>query len=395
MSSNRIPLSDIDYGAEEEAAVLRVLRSKWLSMGLEVQSFEAEMAAMLGVRHVFAVSSGTAALHLAFLALDLGADDEVIQPAINFVAAANTTIAAGATPVFADIVGIAEPTIDPEAVASLITPKTRAIVVMHYGGYPCRLAEIASLCERLGIALIEDACHAIGARYLDRQQRPPHGMHAGSVGDIGCFSFFSNKNLATGEGGAVVTNRDDLAHRLKRLRSHGMTTLTWDRHRGHANSYDVELHGYNYRLDELHAALGRVQLAKLAVNNARRANLADAYRRTLGSLDGWIVPFADHPGETACHLSVAVAPDAARRDKAASQLRARGIQTSMHYPCVADFTAFASLGAQHLDRSRDFASRTITLPLFPTMTLEQVADVCRELTVAAGQETLSGSAQRT
>ena len=175
MSSNRIPLSDIDYGSEEEAAIIRVLRSRWLSMGLEVQSFESELAAMLEVRHVFAVSSGTAALHMACLALGLGPGDEVIQPAINFVAAANTTIAAGATPVFADIIGATEPTIDPEAVASLITPSTKAIVAMHYGGYPCRLAELTSLCERHGIALIEDACHAIGARYLDLQHRVPHG----------------------------------------------------------------------------------------------------------------------------------------------------------------------------------------------------------------------------
>jgi dTDP-4-amino-4,6-dideoxygalactose transaminase len=395
MSSNRIPLSDIDYGSEEEAAIIRVLRSKWLSMGLEVQSFESELAAMLEVRHVFAVSSGTAALHMACLALGLGPGDEVIQPAINFVAAANTTIAAGATPVFADIIGATEPTIDPEAVASLITPKTKAIVAMHYGGYPCRLAELTSLCERHGIALIEDACHAIGARYLDPQHRVPHGAQAGSVGAIGCFSFFSNKNLATGEGGAVVTTRDDLAHRLKRLRSHGMTTLTWDRHRGHANSYDVEMHGYNYRLDELHAALGRVQLAKLPANNARRAKLAEAYRRGLGALEGWTVPFEDHPGETSCHLSVVVAPDQAMRDAAVTRLRSQGIQTSMHYPCIADFSAFAALGAQRLERSRDFASRAITLPLFPAMTSDQVGEVCRELAVAAGQEAATGSVQLT
>jgi dTDP-4-amino-4,6-dideoxygalactose transaminase len=395
MSSSRIPLSDIDYGTEEEAAVLRVMRSKWLSMGPEVQSFESELAAMLEVRHVFAVSSGTAALHLSFLALGLGPGDEVIQPAINFVAAANTTIAAGATPVFADIVSLAEPTIDPAAVAALITPKTKAVVAMHYGGYPCRLAELTALCARHGIALVEDACHAIGARYLDRQQRAPHGSQAGSVGDIGCFSFFSNKNLATGEGGAVVTNRDDVAHRLRRLRSHGMTTLTWDRHRGHANSYDVEMHGYNYRLDELHAALGRVQLSKLAGNNGRRAQFAEAYRRALRPLEGWIVPFADHPGETSCHLSVVVAPDRPARDAVVSRLRAQGIQTSMHYPCVADFTAFASLAAQDLERSRDFASRAITLPLFPTMTFEQVEEVCGELAVAARQEVARGSVQWT
>ena len=192
-----------------------------------------------------------------------------------------------------------------------------------------------------------------------------------------------------------MTNRDEVAHRVRRLRSHGMTTLTWDRHRGHANSYDVEVHGYNYRLDELHAALGRVQLAKLPANNVRRSQLAETYRRALAPLEEWVVPFRDHPGESASHLSVVIAPDRSMRDEAVTRLRAQGIQTSMHYPCVADFTAFTSLAARDLERSRDFASRAITLPLFPTMTSDQVADVCRELAVAAGQEAARGSVQWT
>ena len=365
--------------------MLRVLRGKWLSMGPEVQAFETEMSEFLGVKHAFAVSSGTAALHLAYLALGIGAGDEVIQPAINFVAAANTTVAVGATPVFADIVGLDEPTIDPDAVERLIAPQTKAVVVMHYGGYPGRLAQLTELCARHRLALVEDACHAVGARYLDPSRRPPHGAQAGTAGDIGCFSFFSNKNMAMGEGGLVVTNRDDLAERLRLLRSHGMTSLTWDRHTGHAVGYDVVAHGYNYRLDELHAALGRCQWRKLPGNNARRRELVAIYRQALSRLDGWLIPFADYPGESACHLSVVIAPDTDTRDCAVRHLRAVGIQTSLHYPCVPGFGAFHRFATDGIDRCRAFASRAITLPLFPTMTVDQVDEICRQLTLATGQ----------
>src|SRR5581483_1184036 len=167
LSNWRIPLSDLSYGPEEEAAVLRVLRSRWLSMGPEVPASEQEIASFLGARHAFAVANGTAALHLAYLALGLGPGDQIIQPAIHFVAAANMTVGVGAIPVFADVISLEEPTLDPAEIERLLTPRTRAVVVMHYGGQPCRMAEIRALCERHGLALIEDACHAVGGRYLD------------------------------------------------------------------------------------------------------------------------------------------------------------------------------------------------------------------------------------
>ncbi|MBA4062720.1 MAG: DegT/DnrJ/EryC1/StrS aminotransferase [Isosphaera sp.] len=377
MSNWRIPLSNLDYGPEEEAAVLRVLRSKWLSMGPEVQAFERQFAELTGARHAFAVSNGTAAIHLAYLALGLGPGDEIVQPAVNFVASANMTVAVGAAPVLADIVSLDEPTIDPAEVERRLTPRTRAVVVMHYGGYLCRMPELVDLCRARGVALIEDACHAVGARYADPRGRAPHGRAVGALGDVACFSFFSNKNLVTGEGGVVTTDRDDLADRLRRLRSHGMTTLTWDRDRGHASSYDVVCHGYNYRFDELRAALGACQLAKLGRNNRRRAELAAAYRRGLAGLPGWVLPFDGHAAGSAHHLMVAVAPDPDARARTAAALKEAGIQTSLHYPCVADFEAFRAVPAAGIDRSRAFATRVITLPLFPGLTEAQVEDVCR------------------
>lgn len=372
----RIALSDLDYGAEEAEAVLGVLRSRWLSMGPEVAYFENEFADFIGVPHAIAVSNGTAALHLSYQVLDIGPGDEVIQPAINFVAAANMTLAVGAVPVFADIVTTQEPLIDPVEIESRITSRTRAIVVMHYGGYLCRMAEIAALCRKHRLALIEDACHAVGARYADSDGRPPHGRCAGAIGDLGCFSFFSNKNLATGEGGMIVTNRDDLADRLRLLRSHGMSSLTWDRHKGHAASYDVSRSGFNYRIDEIRAALGRVQLAKLSGNNDRRRSLVRAYRTHLSLPEGWEIPFDPDPGASACHLMAIVAPSAQERQRVAARLSAARIQTSLHYPCVTDFSGFQAFAEHPVPRSHDFAQRAITLPLYPTMTIEQITEIC-------------------
>jgi dTDP-4-amino-4,6-dideoxygalactose transaminase len=376
MSDWRIPLSDLDYGPEEEEAALRVLRSRWLSMGPEVQTFEHEFGAFLGVRHAFAVGNATAGLHLAFLALEIGPGDEVIQPALNFVAAANMTVAAGATPVFADILSLDEPTIDPAHVERLITPKTKAVVVMHYGGYPCRMAELLALCRRHGLALIEDACHAVGARFDDARARPPDGRMAGSIGDVSAFSFFSNKNLATGEGGMVATDRDDLATRIRLLRSHGMTSLTWDREKGHASSYDVRLHGFNYRLDELHAAIGREQLRKLSAGNGRRGELVRGYRASLRNLPGLVLPFAQYAGDSAFHLMPVLAGSAESRVGIVAALKAAQIQTSLHYPCIPDFFAFARFHDAFLPNSREFARRIITLPLHPRLSDAAQEEVC-------------------
>jgi dTDP-4-amino-4,6-dideoxygalactose transaminase len=388
MSEWRIPLSDLDFGPEEMAAVQRVMKSKWLSMGQEAQAFEKEFAAMQGAKHAIAIANATAGLHLAFLALDLGPNDEIIQPALNFVATANMTVAAGATPVFADIISLGEPTIDPVHVERLITPRTKAVVIMHYGGSLCRMAEFVQLCRKRGLALIEDACHAVGAAYQDARQRHPHGIMAGSIGDISAFSFFANKNIATGEGGMVVTNRDALAERVRLLRSHGMTSLTWDRHKGHASSYDVVVNGYNYRIDELRAALGRAQLAKLKLNNERRVRLMSLYVDCLSSLPGWTIPFAERISNSSGHLMVVVAPTTESRDRAVQKLRESRIQTSLHYPCISDFSAFATTPTDAVKITREFATRAITLPLFPSMTLDQVQEVGQILSDAKSNKRL-------
>lgn len=348
----------MNYGSEEEAAVLRVLRSGWISMGPEVKAFEREIAEFQRTDHAFAVANGTTGLHLALLALGVGPGDEIIQPAMNFVAAANMTVAVGATPVFADIIGLREPTLDPIHVESLITSQTKAVVAMHYGGYLCRMNELSNLCRKHGLYLIEDACHAIGASNDD-------GVMAGSMADIGVFSFFSNKNLATGEGGMIVTDSEDIADHIRLCRSHGMSTLTWERHQGLVHSYEVSMHGYNYRLDDIHAALGRQQLKKLSAGNRRRHELTNLYRKLVGRARKWGIPFSEQVAPSAYHLMSVVAPDTATRDRAVQKLREGRIQASMHYPCITSFSAYSNYCDAEVPRSHEFAAREITLPLYP------------------------------
>lgn len=379
MSDWRIPLAVVDYGSEEAEAAQRVIASKWLSMGSEVLAFEQEFAALQSTPHALAVSNATAALHLAIHAIGIGPGDEVIQPAINFVAAANMTLFAGATPVFADICSLTEPTIDPEHVERLITPRTKAIVPMHYGGNLSRMVELLDLCSGRGITLIEDSCHAIGARYHDPQQRPPHGLMAGSIGDIGTFSFYANKNLACGEGGMIVTKHADIAEKLQMLRSHGMTRSSWDRHHGRTSSYDIAMPGFNYRLDELHAAIGRVQLAKLLAGNARRRELLTRYRAGFHGDPRWTMVFADAIEHSSGHLMVVLAPSSDVRTMAVHALRESRIQSSMHYPSILEFSGFRGRFDQTLPLTHEFASRAITLPLHPGLRFDEVDEIVRVL----------------
>ncbi|WP_218042786.1 DegT/DnrJ/EryC1/StrS family aminotransferase [Steroidobacter gossypii] len=378
LSDWRVPLSVLDYGVEEAEAAQRVIGHRWLSMGPEVLAFEREFATLQSSKHAFAVSNATAALHLAMHTVGIGPGDEVIQPAINFVASANMTLLAGATPVFADICSLDEPTIDPQHVAQLITPRTKAIVPMHYGGNLARMSELLEICKRHGLVMIEDSCHAVGASYHDGQGRTPHGTMAGSIGDIGTFSFYANKNLACGEGGMLVTDRDDLATRIQMLRSHGMTRSSWERH-GRAGSYDIALPGFNYRLDELHAAIGRAQLVKLLDGNARRRQLLARYRDGLAGAERWTMVFAGQVEHSAGHLMVVVADCSETRSAGIEALRAIGVQTSMHYPSILEFSGYRERFTAHLEITRQFARRAITLPLHPNLSVEHVDEIVHTL----------------
>jgi dTDP-4-amino-4,6-dideoxygalactose transaminase len=375
----RIPLSDIDFGQEEVVAVQQVVQSRWLTMGAVTQEFEQEFAAYVHAKHAIAVTNATAALHLACLVAGLKPGDEAVAPSLTFVATANAVRYTGATPVFADIESEDWLNLSPEAVEASITPRTRAILVVHYGGYACDMRAILDVARTKGLMVIEDAAHAIGSE-LD-------GKKLGNWGDVGCYSFFSNKNMTTGEGGMLTTNDDRLADRLRLLRSHGMTSLSWDRYKGHAWSYDVVDLGYNYRIDEIRSALGRTQLAKLEGNNTRRRELTILYHELLQELTPEVtVPFKMARGISACHLLPILLPKGSDRLHFMEAMKAHGVQTSIHYPPVHQFQIYRSKAAKSqraLPVTEEIASRQVTLPLYPAMT---EADV--KVVVQAAQEAL-------
>ena len=371
MKNWRVPLADLDYGNEEKQVVLDILDRRWLTMGEITGQFEDNFARAMNVNYAFAVSNATAALHMACLALGIGAGDEVIVPSLSFVATANAVLYTGAQVRFADIIGPQELTISPADIERQITPHTKAIVVMHYAGYPCRMDNILEIASRHNLTVIEDAAHATGARLDDRA--------LGTWGDIGCFSFFSNKNLVTGEGGMLVTNRADVAERVRRLRSHGMTSLTWDRHQGHAYTYDVTALGYNYRIDEIRSALGLVQLEKLKHNNNLRKLITERYWEGLQA-SGLVLPFRHMQAaqitniKPAYHIFPILLPQGHNRQQFMQSLQASGVQTSIHYPPIHQFSYYRThFPGIKLPKTEAVAVRQVTLPLFPTMKEEQVS----------------------
>jgi dTDP-4-amino-4,6-dideoxygalactose transaminase len=360
----KLELTEPDLGAEEIEAVTRVLQSKWLTMGPVTAEFERRFAEKMNVRYAFAVSNCTAALHLANLASGITAGDEVICPALTFVASANATRYTGATVVFADVVSEQELTIDPQDVEAKITDKTRAITVVHYAGFPCLMDEIMEIAQRHNLRVIEDCAHAPFAWH---QFRDGSQGYVGAIGDVGCFSFFGNKNMTTGEGGMVTTNDEALAGRIRLLRSQGMTALTYDRHKGHASGYDVVALGYNYRLDEIRAAIGLCQLEKIERLNEKRRQVYQWYLDALRGNENVIVPFAHRDLQPAtCHIMPVIVKEG--YEDIRLRLRESGVQTSKHYDLISDFSIYR----QNMFRPRFDASNLLTLPLSPYMVRQQV-----------------------
>lgn len=374
----RVPLADVNLGPEELEAVSAVIRSGWLTMGSVTQAFEQEYAQSTGSLHALAVTNATAALHLACLALGIGPCDEVILPSLTFVASANAIGYTGAIPVFADIESPDWLCLSPRAVEAAITEKTKAIMVVHYAGYACDMPAILEIARQHKLRVIEDAAHAVGAS-LD-------GKALGTWGSVGCFSFFGNKNLTTAEGGMLVTDDPEIAEKVRVLRSHGMTTLTWDRFKGHASTYDVVAQGYNYRMDELRSALGREQLKRIPAGNARRGELLNLYRELLGQeVPAIRVPFTQERGQSSYHIMPVLLPSGADKHAFMERMKAQGIQTSWHYPPAHRFSVYKDAYASRpnpLPVTDEVAQREVTLPLYPTMTDEQVAWVVESVVSA-------------
>lgn len=359
-----VPYFDLRLEAEDKQAVLDVLDRAWLSMGPKIEAFEAAFATALTTPaapsvEAVAVTNCTVALHLALAACGVGPGDEVITPSLTFVADANAAVQCGAKPVFADVVSRDDWTVDPASVARLLTPRTKAVIAVHYAGYPCRLEALRTICADAGVALIEDAAHAPLASH--------DGRSLGTFGEVGVFSFFSNKNMTTGEGGMVVTRDEALAQRLRTMRSHGMTTSSYQRFRGHAFAYDVLEPGFNYRMDELRAALGLAQLTRLPASNAARRDRVLRYRERLASVEGIHVPFADRDGDYGFHAVPVLLPEGGPdRHTVMDRMKAAGIQTSIHYRPIHTFQAYE--GAGPLPVTDAIAPRILSLPLYPHLT---------------------------
>jgi dTDP-4-amino-4,6-dideoxygalactose transaminase len=362
-----VPLTDVHMAEEDLAAVAECLRSGWLTMGPRTQAFEAAVAEWTGAEHAVAVSSGTAALHLACAALELGPGDEVILPAFTFLATAHAPRYVGAQPVLADVVSAQAPNLDVADVERRITSRTKAVIAVHMCGYAADMPALRALCAERGLHLVEDAAQALGARVC------PDGALAGTSAALGCLSFFSKKQLCLGEGGMVLTADEALARRVRLLRSHAMTSGTWDRHRGHEDSYDVVDIGFNFRLDEPRAALGLSRLPRLTAAIEHRRAVVRAYREQLGSLDGVTLMWDEAAVETGSHFAFPILfASGEARVRAREKMTARGVQTT-RYPVLHALTEYAPLAPMgSLPRAEAAADRHLALPLSSHTTPEQV-----------------------
>jgi dTDP-4-amino-4,6-dideoxygalactose transaminase len=374
VSAWRIPLFDTRFGPDDEAAVLRPLRAGWLTMGDEVVKLEEELREWTGARHAIAISNCTAGLQLASAALGIGPGDEVIVPSLTFVATANAPRSLGAEVRLADATSAEDLCVDPDSIEAAITKRTKAIFVVHYAGFPCQMDEILSLADEHGIPVVEDAAHAVFGKHRGRTL----GLH----GKVGCYSFYSNKNVTCGEGGALVTDDDELARKLRLLRSHGMTTPTLDRHRGIATSYDVVMPGYNMRLDEIRAALLRSQLQKLPGFLKRRRELFRLYAEALAGTNVSLPfrggRFEAELDETAIHILPVLLPPGTDRPALMARMKQAGVQTSIHYPPVHGFASYAG-ASDRLPRTTALAARELTLPFYPSLPDAHVGSVVESL----------------
>jgi len=361
----KIPLFDLNFDQAEEDAVVETIRSKWISTGPKTAEFERRFAEMLEVKHAVALANCTVSLHLALLLSDIKPGDEIICPSLTFVATANAIRYVNAIPVFADITNYENLTIDPEDIERKITKRTKAIMLMHYGGFGCEMDKILQIAEKHDLRIIEDACHGPLSEY--------DGKKLGTFGDFGCFSFFSNKNISTGEGGMLVTNSTELFERAKLIRSHGMTSLSLDRAKGHTTDYDVIELGYNYRMDDIRASIGIVQLSKLENDLKRRAELKKFYEKQLSGIKDIVVPFKDYKFFSSNYIFPIVLKNSnvEKRNKVREYLASNGIQTSVHYPAVHRFSIYSEFRVP-LPKTEYVADNLITLPMFSKLTFESI-----------------------
>jgi len=317
-----------------------------------------------------AVSNCTAALHLALVLAGIGQGDEVILPSMTFVATANAVRYVGATPIFADIESIHTPHLTAKTIKEKITDKTRAIMPMHYAGYPCRMLDIHVLANKHGLKVVEDVAHGPIKLSDDRW--------VGMSSDFACYSFYANKTISAGEGGMLICKKSDDAANARLLRSHALSTSAMTRHLSGADGYDVVGLGYNYRMDEMRAVLGRAGLKQYHENREKRQTAVLLYRDLLKNIPGIVVPF-NKQAESSFHLMPIDLENQSVREKVIDGFNKHGIGYSVHYPPVHLLSAYENIGSSGLTNTEIFAECELSLPLYPSITPDQIEMVVQAI----------------
>lgn len=384
-----IPFSRHSLGDEEIASVARVLRSDWLTMGPRTEEFEKRFAEYVGCEYAVAVSSCTAALHLALEALHLKPGDEIIVPSFTFAATANSVVHAGALPIFADISADTY-CLDPQDVLEKISSRTRGVILVHYGGRPGPGDELCRIAEQHGFVLIEDAAHALPAKH--------GGKMVGAIGKVAGFSFYATKNLATGDGGMLTTNDAEIAEGARLLRLHGLSKDAWRRYSEDASwRYEIIAPGFKYNMTDLQAAIGLCQLKKLNALQKTREDIAAHYLDELADLPGLILPSAGLASgdKHAWHLfPVRIEAEIAglTRDQFVEQMHQAGIGTSVHFlPLHLQPYYRKTYGGKEgqLPVTESVAEEVVSLPIYPRMTsleLDTVAETVRKIITQSNNE---------
>ena len=356
-----LPLNRPSIGETEIESVTACLRSQWITTGPLCKNFEERFQELTGASHAVSLSSATAGMHLVIAALGIGPGDEVITPSLTFASTVNMIALHGARPVFADI-HYDTLNIDVADIEARITPKTKAIIPVHFAGAPADMDRILEIADRHHLTVIEDAAHAIGTRY--------RGIHAGGFGRIAIFSFHPLKNITTGEGGLIAHSDGELEKKIRLLRFHGIERDAWKRYgKGGNPEYDIEAPGWKYNLTDIQAALGIAQLSRLAAFNRRRAELVAIYRKELQGISGLDLPVdPPYPHDHANHLFV-VKILAMKRERFMERLSDYNVGYGLHFPaCHLLNYVKKRFGVVKLPETERAAERILSLPLFPDMT---------------------------
>ena len=386
MRGEFLPFAAPLLGNEEIDEVVHCLRSGWLTTGLKVKQFEREFAEFVGAKHALAVNSCTAALHLALEAVGVGPGDEVITTPMTFTATAAVIEHLGARPVFADCTAETL-NIDPAQIERRLSPRTRAILPVHFAGQACDMDAINDIARRHGVPVIEDAAHAIPTRY--------RGRMVGTLSDVTCFSFYATKNVTTGEGGMVVTDRDDIAERMRLMHLHGMSRDAWKRYTQNGSwSYEILAPGFKYNLTDIAAAIGIHQLRKCHAFHRRRLAIADQYDAAFAALPGFSLPRVEDLEAHGWHLYV-IQVDADRlsigRNEFIDRLIARNIGVSVHFIPLHVHPYYRE---RYALRPTDFPNawsayeRIVSLPIYAKMTdddVRHVIDAVRAIALEAAR----------